>query len=141
MKVPEQNRRTKVGFNMTPMIDVVFLLIIFFLVSSHLARTENNKKLSLPVAESAEDQKPVPRVTINVVRDGSIYVSGRRTDAGSLVNILNDVRQDKGDDLEVRIRISKLATYGAAEPIMLACTRAKVWNVSFAAYRVDQESN
>ena len=141
MEIPRTRRRTRVGFNMTPMIDVVFLLIIFFLVSSHLARTENNKKLKLPVAASAEQQRDrqVPRVTVNVTQSGEIFVSGQPTDKNTLVEILNQVREDKGDDLEVRIRISKLATYRSAAPVMLACTEASIWNVSFAAVR--EETN
>ena len=137
MKIPGDRRRTRVGFNMTPMIDVVFLLIIFFLVSSHLARTENNRKLKLPVAPTAELEKDrqAPRVTVNVTSSGEIFVSGQRTTDEALVTILDDVRKSKGNDLEVRIRISKMATYGDAEPVMLACTRADIWNVSFAAVR------
>ncbi len=52
MKVPTQLNSGEVDFNMTPMIDVVFLLIIFFLVSTHLAKQEAQLELPLPVAES-----------------------------------------------------------------------------------------
>ncbi len=52
MRLPNQSGRHSVGANMTPMIDVVFLLIIFFLVSSHLARQENRLPLDLPVAST-----------------------------------------------------------------------------------------
>ena len=40
MRCPTNIARGSVGFNMTPMIDVVFLLIIFFLVASHLSQKE-----------------------------------------------------------------------------------------------------
>ena len=40
MRIPRSQSRSGFGFNMTPMIDVVFQLIIFFLVASHLTRTE-----------------------------------------------------------------------------------------------------
>ena len=64
---------------MTPMIDVVFLLIIFFLVSSHLARQESQMELELPVAASGADDidQQTPRVTINVKSDGSLWLAGR----------------------------------------------------------------
>ena len=48
MRVPSNLRSGSLGFNMTPMIDVVFLLIIFFLVSSHLAKQE--VQMPLPLA-------------------------------------------------------------------------------------------
>ena len=53
MQVPSSTTsRGEVGFNMTPMIDIVFLLIIFFIVSSHLARQETQLELALPAASS-----------------------------------------------------------------------------------------
>ncbi|MBT6848587.1 MAG: biopolymer transporter ExbD, partial [Planctomycetaceae bacterium] len=54
MQTPRYARSKETGFNMTPMIDVVFLLIIFFLVSSHLARQETQLELDLPEASSGE---------------------------------------------------------------------------------------
>ena len=47
-----RRRRDEAGVDLTPLIDVVFLLIIFFLVSSHLAKQEGQLELPLPEAES-----------------------------------------------------------------------------------------
>lgn len=60
---------------MTPMIDVVFLLIVFFLVSSHLAKQESRLPLPLPDAESGlpSAERQTARVTVNVLSDGRIY--------------------------------------------------------------------
>jgi len=44
-------------------------------------------------------------------------------------------RQQKGDGVEVRIRGSREAPYSMVEPIMLACTKASIWNVKYAVYR------
>ena len=52
MRVPTRSVSGEVGFNMTPMIDVVFQLIIFFLLSSHLAKQEKEVPLPLPVSSS-----------------------------------------------------------------------------------------
>ena len=122
---------------MTPMIDVVFLLIIFFLVSSHLAKQETRLKLELPVAESGDDDPltETPRVTINVKEDGSITFAGRQVMVLDLGNRLADARAEHGKDVEVRIRCSRKVSYGTVEPIMLACTKNGIWNVSYAVYR------
>jgi biopolymer transport protein ExbD len=125
---------------MTPMIDVVFLLIIFFLVSSHLARQENNLELPLPVAASGNDEldQATPRVTINVKSDGSLWIGGRQMPVAELAALFGEVRQKEGDGVEVRIRGSRQVPYSEVEPIMLACTDAKIWNVTFAVYREDR---
>ncbi len=125
---------------MTPMIDVVFLLIIFFLVSSHLSKQENQVELSLPVAASSDDDpnQQTPRVTINVTADGKYSLAGRSIAADRLPQKFADVVAKEGNDLEVRIRGSRLAPYSAVEPIMLACTKSGIWNVTYAVFRESQ---
>ena len=125
---------------MTPMIDVVFLLIIFFLVSSHLARQETQMELALPVAESAADDvdQETPRVTINVKPDGSLWLAGRAIKKEQLTQRLKAIRSAQNDNVEVRIRGSKLAPYSSVEPIMLACTQSGIWKVSYAVYGKEQ---
>ena len=84
MRFPNFAFRGSATFNMTPMIDVVFLLIIFFLVSSHLAKQEAQMELPLPVAESGEQPPDAAsrRLTINVLQDGSTLLAGRAVRVG-----------------------------------------------------------
>ena len=123
---------------MTPMIDVVFLLIIFFLVSSHLAKQENQIELELPIASASEDDfnQENPRVTVNVKQDGSVWIRGRNVENAKLKSIFESaVKKEEGKSVEVRIRGSRLAPYSAVEPVMLACTQSGIWNVTYAVYR------
>ena len=142
MQIPRYQPVRKLGFNMTPMIDVVFLLIIFFLVSSHLQRQETQQELDLPQAASADqdlDQEK-PRVTINVLESGELVVAGRPMSRAEVVPMLRAVRSDKGDDVEVRIRASRAAPWSMIEPVMLSCTKSGIWNVGFAVYRSENGS-
>ena len=140
MQIPRYKSNKKIGFNMTPMIDVVFLLIIFFLVSSHLSKQENQIELSLPVAASADEDpaQQTPRMTITVTADGKYSLAGRPIAAGRLPQQFSDVVAKEGSDLEVRIRGSRSAPYSAVEPIMLACTKSGIWNVTYAVFREAQ---
>jgi len=138
MRAPRYKPLQRYGFNMTPMIDVVFLLIIFFLVSSHLAKQESSLELKLPVALSGEDDVPrnTPRITVNVKPDGQLQVRGASIDRDSLLALLQAARQaEPNASIEVRIRGSRAAPYSSVEPIMLACTKAGIWNVTYAVYR------
>ena len=125
---------------MTPMIDVVFLLIIFFLVSSHLAKQENQIELELPVARSADDdiEAERPRITVNVKPDGSTWVAGRLVTQEGLISLFKNGQSKEGDDIEVRIRGSRTVPYIHVEPVMLACVKAGIWNVKYAVYREKQ---
>jgi biopolymer transport protein ExbD len=74
-------------------------------------------------------------VTINVKADGTLWLSGREIAPERLTAQLTEVRSAEGDNLEVRIRGSRAATYADVEPIMRSCTEAGIWNVSYAVYR------
>jgi biopolymer transport protein ExbD len=136
MQVPSLLRSGEVSFNMTPMIDVVFLLIIFFLVSSHLAKQEAQMELPLPTADSGEEADDASRrLTLNVTADGSVVLVGRHIDRAGLQQRLKLTRDEHGDDVEVRIRGDRNVPYRSVSPIMLACARAGIWKVTFGVYR------
>lgn len=137
MRIPSNVRGGHVGFNMTPMIDVVFQLIIFFLVSSHLAKQEAQLPLPLPLAESGapDEGRSAQRVTLNVLQDGRLLLAGRPVEPAELSPRLVAAVQDSGGNLELRIRGDRTVAYRYVEPILLACARAGIWNVAFAVYR------
>src|SRR5205823_1032054 len=106
MRIPTRAVSSEVGFNMTPMIDVVFQLIIFFLLSSHLAKQEKELPLPLPAAASATADVPDnrPRLTVNVLADGTLLVGGHSIGPADLSTLLAERRAVHGEDLEIRIR-------------------------------------
>jgi biopolymer transport protein ExbD len=128
---------TEAGINMTPMIDVVFQLIIFFLLTSHFAQQEAHLPLPLPAADSAAALKDVdaPRLVINVTADGTLLFSGRSLTPADLRQRLAERIADLGKDVEVRIRADRSVPYQHIEPVLLACARAGIWNVNYAVYR------
>ena len=141
MQVPRFTDGRGVHFNMTPMIDVVFLLIIFFLVSSHLAKQETQVELELPRASSGEEKvlEP-PHVTLNVRPDGQWLWGNRRVTQSELSRRLEQKRRAIGGALIVRIRGDERVPYRAVEPLLRACARAGVREVRFAVFP-DSESS
>lgn len=136
MKIPRSARSGDSGMNMTPMIDVVFQLIIFFLVSSHLAKQEVQLKLPLPEAASGEQEADpnAPRLTVNVLEDGTLLLAGRAVKSSELSPRLSERLGELGPDVEVRIRSHRDVPYEFVEPLLVACAKAGVWNVTFAVY-------
>ncbi len=137
MKVPTNLKTGSMTFNMTPMIDVVFLLIIFFLVSSHLAKQEAQLKLPLPTAETGQKNRDeaTPRLTINVLHDGTLLLAGHIVAPDQLAKRLREKMDESGVKLQVRIRSDRATAYQFVEPILLACARVGIWDVAFAVYR------
>jgi biopolymer transport protein ExbD len=137
MMVPRRQTSRGVGFDMTPMIDVVFQLIIFFLVSSHLSKQEAQTQLPLPVASSGKEltDETAPRITVNLHADGSVLLGAGMVTTAELQDRLAAKRESVGPGLEVRIRSDRSVPYKVVAPILLACAKAGIWNVTFAVYR------
>ncbi len=141
MRVPRFVNGSGVSFNMTPMIDVVFLLIIFFLVSSHLAKQETQVKLELPRAASGEETVPEPpHVTLNIKSDGQWMWGNRPVSKSRLVELLKQRRAAVGGPLIVRIRGDVQVPYRRVEPVLRACARSGVREVRFAVLPATEAS-
>ena len=143
MRVPSHVSSGGMAINMTPMIDVVFQLIVFFTATSTIAKTEFNQSLELPVAEKGKDREETTqkkKITANVVASGEVYLGGRRTNPREFQDILQaELAQHPADQLEVQFRADREAPYAAVEPLLLACARKGVWQVSFAVKRPEQK--
>ena len=140
MKIPSA-RGSAVGFNMTPMIDIVFQLIIFFLVSSHLAQSQMQYTFDLPEAKTGQEQLETTKTTKIVINllppenggtDYTILLAGEPVDIPTLKKKLTYERSRQ--QIEIHIRASQKTPYKVVEPILTACAQSGVWDVRFAVY-------
>jgi biopolymer transport protein ExbD len=118
---------------MTPMIDVVFLLIIFFLVSSHLARQENRLPLDLPLASTFDPADPERApLTISIDRRAKWLVGGKIVDRAALRRVLDDLRAEMGTDAAIRIRTDGAVQYQYVQPVLREAALAGVTDAAIA---------
>jgi biopolymer transport protein ExbD len=134
MKVPDYLKPKSFSLNLTPMIDVVFLLIIFFIVSSNLIQQDVSMPVDLPEAESANvtDEPETRKMTINIPKSGTILVGTQSVDRNQLRELLIRQRQISGEKMELRIRTNKRVPFGEIAPILVLAADCGLWNVSFA---------
>jgi len=135
------SRRTMLTkLNMTPMIDCVFLLNLFFMTVTELTRQDEIENLLLPDIQNAKaDDNPEPdRLVINVKKDGVIIVSGNEltddqvTDA--LIRESRLTRTREGiSDRTVLIKADKRTPFKFIRKLMFMCVQRniKIWRVSF----------
>lgn len=71
----QRRRRVESGIDITPFVDVVFLLVIFFMVSTTFTR-ESRLKLQLPTADVVPSEAPEQSIEISVDRDGGYAING-----------------------------------------------------------------
>jgi biopolymer transport protein ExbD len=139
MRVPRQARLRSMGINMTPMIDVIFQLIIFFLVSSHLVRQEAQLELPLPTADTGRapiESETARQIVLNVLEEGTIQLAGRTVPLADLESRLRRLQQERDGVTEVKIRAHRGVAYRHVEPIMLACHRSGMRQVTYSVHRL-----
>lgn len=111
-----------VEVQLTSLLDCVFLLLIFFLVSSQLKKIEKEIPLDLPEAVAAVDVKTEPDLTkVSVDAEGGIYVNGTKVGPGGLLRELQDAKANK-PDRRVRIDGDVLAPFRYIVQVLDACT-------------------
>jgi biopolymer transport protein ExbD len=98
--------RTQPEVNLTSLIDVVLLLLIFFMVSTSFV-TQSQIEIRLPETESAVEVAETPeRIDIMITETGSIYVNGRELINNRAETIRNALRKVSGGDNSLPLTIS-----------------------------------
>ena len=125
--------------NMTPMIDVILTLVIFFLVASKFTDEEKSLGLKVPSvsSQSAVTAAPEPKI-VNVFSDGRILLG---TSPVSLDSLTKQLTEAKGQyrKLTVLVRGDRNTTHGRMTEVYDACRRAGVSEVAISV-RVDAAS-
>lgn len=131
MRLPVQTRQRGLKFNITPLIDVVFLLVIFFLVASHFARSEPTEEVRLPTASQSKDDENPRRLVITVNPSGEYFVNADQVTALQIEEMIEDGAEGDPETYAVRIRGDQQTPYSFIEPIMLICPKYGVTKFGF----------
>lgn len=120
------------AINMTPMIDVVFLLIIFFMVGTQFTQPEREIPLKLPGVGGLKAMVTAPdRREIAVTADGSIVFDGQTLTSEQLVAKLQSLRV-RYPDLCVAVRADGDVKYQTVAAVMWAANKAGVSDLTTA---------
>ena len=106
-KVRRRRDRT-IRFEMAPLLDVVFILLIFFAVSSTIVMQNQGMSLQLPAAKSV--QKQVPGLVVRVDQNQRVFLNQKRIEAGALkLKIAAALKKDPS--VKVILRADRLTPY------------------------------
>ena len=115
--------------NLTPMIDVVFQLLLFFLVASRFADEERQLKVVLPQASEARPLTARPsEFSITIDRAGRYYVDGRQMAPEMVEPALRKAAANNPGRQTVIIRADKRADVEHAVFVMNACNKASIFD-------------
>ncbi len=118
---------------MAPLIDIVFLTLVFFMVTSVYATLESEVDITLPTADTAQQsERAQGEIFINLRDDGTIVVNERALSLAELQDTLHRVALHFPGGAVI-IRGDRYANLGRAIQILDACRKADIQHVAFAA--------
>jgi len=138
MRITRQVKEEGEAIQMAPLIDIIFLTLVFFMVTAVFGALESEIDITLPTAESAvESNRAQGEIFINLREDGTIVVNDRVMDIPELQDVLNRVAAHFPGGAVI-IRGDRNAILGRAIQILDACRKADIQNVAFAAMDEEQ---
>lgn len=125
-----RKKQKDMGIDMGPLMDIVFILLIFFVVTSSFTR-ETGVDVTKPQAQSAS-QLEKENLLIAITREGTIHINERQVDLASLQDILKQSLA-KTPDREAVIIADTGSETGVLVQVIDACNLSGVKKVSIAA--------
>lgn len=131
------NFRTKTviepkGFLIAPMVDILLVLLGFFMLTWTFARHETELDVQVPSAkEGKEERRSMGEVIINVKQDGSIVMNHRLLSPNELQETLTQIAALYPDQAII-LRGDEKVDYGHIVQALDICRAANIWNIAFA---------
>lgn len=132
MKFQRKGASRAPALALTSMLDVIFLLLCFFVTVSVFSQWENEISIQLPTATTAQEPDRLPgEIVVNLNKDGEVTVNGRRLGLGELKDRLARISKFYPGQ-PVIIRADRETRYDALVDLIDTCRAADVWNFSLA---------
>jgi len=132
MNFRKKKKARGAGLQMTALMDVIFLLLCFFVTSSVFSQWETEISIALPTAKSATVPGRMPgEIILNVAKDGAVTVNAQTLSSDELSKRLARLARIYPGQ-PVVIRADRATPYEALVGVIDACRSADVWNFSLA---------
>ena len=132
MNFPRNSRSHAPAVQMSSLMDVIFLLLCFFVTSSVFSQWETEVAIALPTAKSATVPGRMPgEIILNLSKVGEVSVNGNKLSLGEVTERLTRIAKLYPGQ-PVVIRADKDASYDKLMGLIDACRAADVWNFSLA---------
>jgi biopolymer transport protein ExbD len=120
------------GFQIAPMVDILLVLLVFFIVTWNFSLSEKELDVKIPAASNSKETDPyVGQVVVNVKTDGSIVFNRQPISGEELVAKLKELAKLYPDQAVI-LRGDQNADYKFIVNVLDLCKQANIWNVAFA---------
>ena len=137
MKFRKRDAPNLIGFQIAPMVDILLVLLCFFIVTWSFARKENELDVKVPAAQSGKEANPVINQTVlNVKKDGQVVWNRKATSLDELGAKLRQLSK-LYPDYAIILRGDESVDYKYIVNVLDTCRDANIWNVAFATGKVE----
>jgi len=137
MKFRRRRAPEIIGFQIAPMVDILLVLLCFFIVTWSFARKEMELDVKVPAAQSGKEPvSAVNQTVLNVKMDGTVVWNRKVVPAKELVERLTELARIY-PDYAIILRGDERAAYRAIVNVLDICRDAGIWNVAFATDKVE----
>lgn len=121
------------GFQMAPMLDIVFILLIHFMAATIFAQWDNKLEIKVPTAANAaeNDIRQYGEVILNIDREGKVFINSNEVSDAQLKEILEAIATTFKDQPCI-VRPDRDTSCQHLVHVLDLCRGANVWNVSIA---------
>jgi biopolymer transport protein ExbD len=120
------------GFQIAPMVDILLVLLVFFIVTWNFSLSEKELDVKIPTASSAKETNPyVGQVVVNVKADGSLIFNRQPISPDELIAKLRELSKLYPDQAVI-LRGDKKTSYESIANVLDICRQANIWNIAFA---------
>ena len=118
------------SLSMTPLIDIVFLLLIFFLVTTRFSEEDHELEVMLPTASEAKPLVVKPKeIFINIDSDGGYFIGSAKIDLEKMESMLAEADVNNPTGQTVIIRADRRCAWDAVVDAINTCQRAGIHDV------------
>ena len=137
MKFRRRRAPEIIGFQIAPMVDILLVLLCFFIVTWSFARKEMELDVKVPAAQSGKEPvSAVNQTVLNVKMDGTVVWNRKVVPSKELVERLTELARIY-PDYAIILRGDERAAYRAIVNVLDICRDAGIWNVAFATDKVE----
>jgi biopolymer transport protein ExbD len=137
MKFRSRSEPVPVAFQIAPMVDILLVLLCFFVITWSMARKENELDVRVPAAQAAQESNPVVNQTVlNVKSDGTIVWDRKQISRENLQEKLKRLAS-LYPDYAIILRGDVKTNYEHIVQVLDTCRQAGIWNVAFATSKAE----
>jgi len=137
MKFRSRSEPATVAFQIAPMVDILLVLLCFFVITWSMARKENELDVRVPAASAAQESNPVVNQTVlNVKADGTIVWDRKVIEKSVLLEKLKSLAA-LYPDYAIILRGDVKTDYDHIVQVLDTCRMAGIWNVAFATSKAE----